>query len=372
MIRMTRVTTSATLKNYRYNLMHASNNRNDAENTVLTGRNFNSYAEDPATASRCYQLRSNYSQTVSQYDTNKSVVSKYEVAWSSVLSVVDDVNNMVGDSSLTSIIKAENDPTAGGRNALGAHLEQMAENIVQTMNAKYGDNFVFAGADGLEVPFTWDADGNLCYRGINVSSSDVQWEDGAVKTNPATGEPIADEEGAANLAKLEYLSNNEKKFADIGLGMKEDGDELIESSAYNVALHGIDYLGYGVDEDGDPKNVACIIKRMGQILKNCDEDGYFQEGEREEFTRLFGKFETAAHVLEQKHTEMDTEAAFLKDNQEQLSTRAYTLQEQFLGMEDVDPAEAISAYSWAQYCYNAALKVGNSILSESLMDYLQL
>ena len=39
-------------------------------------------------------------------------------------------------------------------------------------------------------------------------------------------------------------------------------------------------------------------------------------------------------------------------------------------MEDADPAEAISAFSWAQYCYNSALKVGNSILSESLMDYL--
>ena len=46
--------------------------------------------------------------------------------------------------------------------------------------------------------------------------------------------------------------------------------------------------------------------------------------------------------------------------------------EQVLAIEDVDPADAITAYSWAQYCYNAALKVGNSILSESLMDFLQI
>ena len=350
MIRMTRVTTSAALKDYRYNLMHATNNRNDAQNTVLTGRNFNSYAEDPATASRCYQLRSNFSQTVSQHDMNKSVVSKYEVAWSSVLSVVDDVNNMKGDSALTSIVNGADDSHAGGRNALGIQLEQLAENIVQTMNSKYGDNFVFAGADGLEVPFSWDEEGNLCYRNINVSAA----------------------EDTADLAKLDYLNNEEKKFADIGLGMEEDGSgNLIESSAYNVALHGINFLGYGVDEEGDPKNIACIIKEMGNILQNCDENGYFQEGDREDFMRLFGKFESAAHILEQKHTEMDTEAAFLKDNQQQLETRAYTLQEQFLGMEDVDLADAITAYSWAQYSYNAALKVGNSILSESLMDYLK-
>ena len=33
-------------------------------------------------------------------------------------------------------------------------------------------------------------------------------------------------------------------------------------------------------------------------------------------------------------------------------------------------ADAISAFLWAQYSYNAALKVGNSILGQSLMDYL--
>ena len=32
--------------------------------------------------------------------------------------------------------------------------------------------------------------------------------------------------------------------------------------------------------------------------------------------------------------------------------------------------DSITSFIWAQYCYNAALKVGNSVLSESLMDYL--
>ena len=37
----------------------------------------------------------------------------------------------------------------------------------------------------------------------------------------------------------------------------------------------------------------------------------------------------------------------------------------FTSMRDL--ADAITSFSWAQYCYNAALKMGNSILSESLM-----
>ena len=34
-------------------------------------------------------------------------------------------------------------------------------------------------------------------------------------------------------------------------------------------------------------------------------------------------------------------------------------------------ADSITSFIWAQYCYNAALKVGNNVLSESLMDYLR-
>ena len=46
------------------------------------------------------------------------------------------------------------------------------------------------------------------------------------------------------------------------------------------------------------------------------------------------------------------------------------MKEQIHDLEDMDEAEAISSFIWAQYCYNAALKVGNSVLSESLMDYM--
>lgn len=346
---MIRVTTNATLKSYRYNLMQSSNNRNDAQNTVLTGRYFNSFSEDPATATRCFQLRRNYQRVESQHGVGESVVSKYEVAWSSILSVVDDVNNMKGDSSLTSIVEAGSDTAGAGRNALGQQLEQLAEGIVSTMNAKFGDNFVFAGADGLNVPFTWDEDGNLCYRGINVNA----------------------EVGTEEYETLQYLVKEEKKFADIGLGMEEDANgNLIETSAYNVALHGINFLGYGTNEDGSYNNIVTIIKEMGDILQNCDENGYFQDGDRARFDELFAQFEDSAHALEQKHIEMDTEAEFLKDNQLQLEKQAYTLKEQYILMEDVDQADAITAYSWAQYSYNAALRVGNSILSESLMDYI--
>ena len=347
-----RTTTSGVLKSYRYNLNCSTYTLNKSRETVLTGRNFNTFSDDPATAARCFQLRRSFQRVDSQYAIGQSTVSKYQIAWDTLNTVVDDVSNAVGDSALASILSGANDASGGGRTTMGAQLSQLAQSIARTMNVKYGDNFVFAGADGLNSPFEFDpATNTLTYRGLDVSDP-------------------------ANTDALNYLANEEKKYADLGLGIEEDGNgNVIDTSAFNTALQGINFLGYGVDESdayGDPKNIVCIINRMGQILQNCDEGGKFASSEEEaEFKRLFGKFETASSSLTNKHVELDDRASFLNSNQEQLQSSAYSLQEQFLGLEDADQADAITAYSWAQYCYNAALKVGNSILSESLMDYLR-
>ena len=440
---MIRSTTNGVLKSYRYNLQRSSYTLNKAMNTVLTGRNFDTYAADPATAARCFQMRRSFQRVNSQYSVSESVTRKYEQAWSALGSVVDDVNNQKTSSAYQDILHSINDPTASGRNSLGQSLTELAKGIVQTMNGRYGDNFIFAGADGLKVPFTWGEDGTLCYRGIPVDAAvpDIAMSNGApltlndqgqydpagtnyllsggVKTisvddyeaavkagnaptvlrdttgagqlvdadgnistteryylvldNSKTISKADYEQAEKDLASLDYLSKSEVKYADLGLGLQEDGKtgEVIGSSVFNVALQGINFLGYGVDSDGDPKNIVSIISRMGQILLNCDATtGAFAEGERDEFQRLADKFEASAALLQDKHIELDTQADFLKSNQTQLESMAYTLEQQFLGIEDVDPAEAISQLSWAKYCYNTALKVGNSILSQSLMDYI--
>lgn len=440
---MIRSTTNGVLKSYRYNLQRSSYTLNKAMNTVLTGRNFDTYAADPATAARCFQMRRSFQRVNSQYSVSESVTRKYEQAWSALGSVVDDVNNQKTSSAYQDILHSINDPTASGRNSLGQSLTELAKGIVQTMNGRYGDNFIFAGADGLKVPFTWGEDGTLCYRGIPVDAAvpDIAMSNsapltlndqgqydpagtnyllsGGVKTisvddyeaavkagnaptvlrdttgagqlvdadgnistteryylvldNSKTISKADYEQAEKDLASLDYLSKSEVKYADLGLGLQEDGKtgEVIGSSVFNVALQGINFLGYGVDADGDPKNIVSIISRMGQILLNCDATtGAFAEGERDEFQRLADKFEASAALLQDKHIELDTQADFLKSNQTQLESMAYTLEQQFLGIEDVDPAEAISQLSWAKYCYNTALKVGNSILSQSLMDYI--
>lgn len=349
---MIRSTTNGTLKTYRYNLQRSSYTKNKAQETVQTQRKFNSFAEDPAAAAKAFQLRRSLLRTDSQYNVGESVKHKYEVAWSTLESVVQDVNNRKSDSAFAMILQGKSDTIGSGAVALGQSMRTLATGIVQSMNCRYGENFVFAGADGLNVPFEWQGEGDdrkLCYRGIPVDTQDPK-----------------------ELEALKYMAN-ERKNADLGFGMQEDENgNIIGSSVANVGLQGITFLGYGKDADGDPKNIVSIADRMGTLLRRCDPDSgdWASTADKEEFSRLAKKFEDAASQLTDKHTEMDTQAAFIKSNQKQLKANTGTLQEQFLSIEDVDLAEAITSYSWAQYCYNASLKVGNSILSQSLMDYM--
>lgn len=339
---MIRSTTVGTLKAYRSSLNNSFTKLNSSRNTVLTQRNFNSYAEDPAAAAQSFQLRRSRMNVESQYDVADSVYRKYQSGWSSLETMVNTVDNETKNSIKQAALAALNDPTGDARRSLGKELDELADTLVQTMNSKYGENFIFAGADGQTVPFTWEDD-KLCYRGLQVDDP-------------------------ANADKLKYLSG-EAYYVDIGLGFKEnEKDQLITSSGFNAALHGINFLGYGTDDEGDPKNLITLVKQMAQICKSGE--GQLSKDDWNELDRLTGKLEDASSYLHTMHDDMDAATTKLKNNLGLLEDNFYTLQEQYSGLEDVDMAEAITSFVWAQYCYNAALKVGNSVLGQSLMDYM--
>ena len=591
---MIRATTGGVMRTYRSNLMGSFINMNANRNTVLSQRNFNSYAEDPAAAARAFRLRKSRMTVKSQYDICVDTKKKYESAVAclqsndNVLCTKDGVYGEYMNTLTGTTLKILNDPSGDARTQLAKALDQMSQSIIQTMNQKYGDNFIFAGADGHNVPFEIRDDGKLYYRGVPVDAAmpDVLTETGAdgkqtpiivsadgkidptanpayylrmesynVKTiskkeyedlytepnrqtydalngwaaeddgagNPvmyafdSAGKPIkvtkeadgsysfdyegeephpndefitldennvyyklqngddellisigdaeklntdppsstdpieydeggririgggyyqriyddgstklisqqeydetverangdlpfrltdangnvvpVNEDGSPDAAggfyriidesqlidpasyeaqkldaeKLDYLAK-EKYFVDIGLGFQEDDTgKLIESSGYNAALNGINFLGYGLDEDGDPRNLYSLVQKMQKIAASVDSGTDWSNETYDEFYHLVQKFEDGISNYQTEFVNLDAGTAKLKNQEELLSDNFYNLQEQYSDLEDVDMVDAITSFIWAEYCYNAALKVGNSILGQSLMDYL--
>ena len=181
----------------------------------------------------------------------------------------------------------------------------------------------------------------------------------------------------ADVQRLEKL-NGAYENVDLGMGLQEDENgKLIDGTAFDRSLPGIQMLGYGIDQDGDPKNIVMIMRRLGEIFSGCDsETGVFSKNEeenkalREEADRLMNKLKDATKNTNRAYTDIDTKAHYLKENQSRLKMQGDYLQEERANLEDVDLADAITEFSWDYYCYSAALKVGTQLLSQSLIDYM--
>ncbi len=442
---MIRATTGGVLKSYRRNLMNSFIARNKAQDTVLTQRNFNSYAEDPTSAARAFKLRKARMTVQSQYSVCTDTHKKFQTGWSSLEGISKLIDTETAEPMKTlagTTLSMLNDPTGDAREQLTKVLDQISQTIVQNLNQKYGENFIFSGADGHNVPFEIKDD-KLYYRGVPVDAAvpNVVMDGGApmgidpatglvdangttyvkdpasslvkrstfdamdpadqpkiLKQNANPGDPqrfnengVPDPNGeyylnldqaetmtkeeyetaVSDAEKLKYLMN-EKQFVDIGLGFQEnENGQLIESSAYNAALNGLTFIGYGLDADGDPKNIYSLVQKMKEISSRVKDGENWTDEDYDEFDGLVKKLERASSEFKTEFTNMGAGTQKLENNVELLEDNFYNLQEQYADIEDVDMADALTSFVWAQYCYNAALKVGNSVLSESLMDYLK-
>ncbi len=363
-----RITTNGMMTKYKTNLMKSYNNLANVSEKVTTERNFNSYAESPTKAAQAFQLRRNRWNVENQIANSKQVRHKFQQAWDCLEDTYQEIGVKLGKYSA---IIADNAPDDPGRNALGEVLKGAAESAMQTMNAQYGENFVFSGADGATVPFSWGQNGEVLYRGHAVdckTTTDIKWFEDSIE--------------------------NEKTFVDMGMGMQEDPvtGEFIEASGFDTALNGAEYIGYGYQKvtlnDGKttvnvPNNIISLLNQMGQAYCECDANtGSFPKKtypdpvtgtqlSPAEWTQALRKgLENTLNDIHANYVELDTRITFVNTNEERLESLDDSMNEQIVSIEDIDPAEAITALMWAQYSYNAALRIGTNILSQSLIDYM--
>ena len=392
-----RITTNMTMSTYRYNLMQSTNRWANAQNKVLTHRNFNSYAEDPAAATHAWRIRRSITETGTHYDNNNDTLARFRIAYSAMEGIKTGIADKIAKASS---ITGNSDTTASARQELAGVIRNAADSVIQSINgAKLGDHFVFAGKDALNVPFSWSEDGKtLYYRGVNVAAGSVEQPAG---TAPTWGAVDVDEYGvpaaAKDPAQLANMTANEKAWAayykdqgdvarlkamseeetnsDIGLGLQEaDDGSIINGSTFNMALPGINMLGgYGLDADGDPKNLALLMKKYADVLERSNpETGQWNKEDKAEANRLLNKItKNNDEIISAFASDISGEVEFLETNKDRLKDQHDALNVELANLEDVDPADAITEFLYNYTCYNAALKVGNNVLSESLMDYLR-
>ncbi len=341
-----RITNKAIMDHYNRGLNKSLNRYAKAQDRVLTGRNFNEVSEDPASAVRAFRLRAQFRKNAGQMEMNEETLSRVVELESATLQISKILTETINPDSLKSVNGTNWNQST--RNTYAATLRGMQQSLVLAANTQINGQFLFGGEETHEVPFVLSDDGKtLTYRGIDVNSCDP-----------------------ADLEKLKEFSK-ETVYVDLGFGLEEttegtaDGKpEIINTSAFNTSYPGINFLGYGPGEDGMSDNIVVLLGQMASELESPDFDHKKLDG-------MINKFQDEMKGFIDSQTKLDTDAEFLRTNMKRLETYNDTLNERIVSVERVDMEEAISTYIYQQYCYNAALKVGTNILSQSLLDFMR-
>ncbi len=187
----------------------------------------------------------------------------------------------------------------------------------------------------MKAPFELSDSGVLTYRGIDVNTTDP-----------------------AELAKLQEYSK-EGTYVDIGFGLNFDSSgEVVPSSAFNTALPGINVVGLG------DKNLVTTIGKMVKVLEADTFD-------RDAYAELWTDFREGTNTLNDMTTKLGTKTTLLEATKTRLTDLDLSLSTQIDSIVNVDPAEAIMNFSWANYTYTTALKIGTNIISPSLLDFMR-
>lgn len=330
-----RITTNTIIDGYKKRLNISQNDMYSTMTQVQTGRRFSSGHEDPNAAYREMQLSRQISNNSTYTDIVKKNISRLNLTESSIQQISDIGKTVIKDDVITGL---QGTYTEEARETLVTSIRNSIDSMVNIMNNRYGENYLFAGADTQNLPFEYDAENNvLTYRGIDVTNG--------------------------NMADLDDLSI-EKLYTNIGFGFQygDDGN-IIDSSAFDLSNPGINVFGYGTDTDGDPQN---LIVMLGDLANKLEEENI----DWPSASALADKASAALNKLSDSQTALGVKVDFLEKTQGRLEDAAIDLQAQLKNNSGIDTAEAATNWAYARYVYNASLQVGTNVLSNSFIDYM--
>ncbi|WBY64310.1 MAG: Flagellar hook-associated protein FlgL [Thermocaproicibacter melissae] len=350
-----RITSQMMLSRYKSDVSDAYATLNKAMRHAYDYRRFDRPSEDPLAASQTADIH----WQMSLNDNYSSNITNINSALTTGEKILQNIDAMLTQASGTTVLKAINGTMAAeNRLALADQLLSIRDSIVSQMNTKYADSYLFSGSGAGKAPFELVKDASdpskdkLYYRGVDVDTGKMK-------------------DGSTPSVSLEDLAN-EKVYVDIGLGMTMDKNGVIEDqSAYNKAMPGISFLGYGTNSDGVPNNVCSILSRIAGILKNSANEQQLSTAELEEIEKLTSAFDASQDNFEAGQAQLGNRMQFLNNTSEYITELKTNLAEKDNEVEFVEPTDAIETYYSQLYCYNAALKVGAQILQQSLIDYLR-
>lgn len=321
------------MKNYQYRLNDTLTQQAKHQYQVMTGKKYQNSWESPldgAVASNLVQRYLRNQDYINNIDDIQSYQDAQENACRQVLEIAKDI-----DSNYS--VQAMNDTNGlNGRKAFAAALRGYQESMLKAVNEKYGDDYIMAGADGKNAPFQLE-NGKLLYRGVDVNDGNMQ--------------------------QLEQFSK-EHVYVDLGFGLEFDNGQVVGTSAFDTSFPGINLLGFGKNQDGTSHNLILLAGQMAEQLEKEPFDS-------SEYEKLWKEFHGRTSDVTDMMANIGNKTQLLQSTKDRLEDLDLSLASQLDSVVNINPADAIMQLSWSQFAYNSALRIGNNIISPSLLDFMK-
>lgn len=381
-----RVTQSISNKQYLRNTNKSLENMLKTHNKVLTQKAYTRVSQDSINASKAMTTR----RQMKDLEMYKANLSTAKELFSAAETNLYSVSSRDFDSINTKLIAACNSTYSDEQRGIFANeLDELANDIIDTMNSDFAERQLFGGTSNGATPFTLqvckvtDSGGNVvfdsgekkvvCYNGVPVnldakSCADNGFGNGSynvVYNNDDTTEKTL----TLNFDDAASSNNNSKLFpgsnpiyVDIGMGIKYDSDYNVDpQTAMDISLNGAEMLGSGVDSVGMSKNLAQLVFDIADALK-ANDINYANHG-IDRINNCHTTVMTAVTKLGAKQNSIDF---YLDKN----ADYEYNLDERQNNVEGVDIYEEISNFESLEAAYNAALQLSAKVLPRSIFDFI--
>ncbi len=182
-----RITMGMIAKQYNKKLNKSLSDLNYLSNRSVSLRKFVNASEDPVSAVKAFKARRELASNAN-YQTNitdaKSLMQTAEGAMMQINSIAQQANSSDIIQAITDTMSTED------RSIVATKLKKLQEAVVTIMNTQFSDKYIFGGSSTKSAPFSLDADGNLLYRNVNVSTGEHAGFEGTAATLNISGAQI--------------------------------------------------------------------------------------------------------------------------------------------------------------------------------------
>ncbi|WP_414733582.1 hypothetical protein [Acetobacterium carbinolicum] len=340
-----RITYRMMTSRYSTNLNSLSTELDKLNTQVATGRKYARTSEDVSSAVRGYQIRRNLSK-VEGYQDNIKHAQDFLTNSESTLDQIQSSLAEVTDKVLQGMNSTQSDDD---RKIIARELRTIQDQLLETMNTSVSDVYLFGGTNDKK-PFSLDATGKLMYNGNLVDNLD--------ESTPAKKE------------ELDRLKSD-TIYVDIGLGVNfEASGEINSSSVFNYSVPGISFVGNGIDStvisgEDVSNNLYDLIGRIADEFEKEGTDYSYDKS-----NSLYGLYQTNMQKTYQATTQIGAQTNYLEFMTSRYETQNFNLQERQTQVEGVDAAYTYIAFQSQKVAYQAALQMGQSVVQQSVFDYM--